>query len=126
MHMAGGFAEFVGEPLAVVIEEVGDHHLAAPPDDVAAERGAKPSRAARDHDDLACQLSGIRIHLTNFPVSRPVVDSPATVPHYGVPAVSAQRDTTCVREQTQKPLFRNEIGGFCVCSPSVGGHVDAD
>jgi SAM-dependent methyltransferase len=28
------------------------------------------------------------------------------------------------REQTQKPPFSNEIGGFCVCSPTAGTVID--
>src|SRR6202021_3740577 len=34
---------------------------------------------------------------------------------------TANGDPGLTAEQTQKPPFRNEIGGFCVCSPFRGG-----
>src|SRR5581483_4555158 len=82
MHIAGGLAEFVGKPLAVVVEEIGDHHLAAPSHDVAAERGTEPARTAGDEDDLAGQLSGIHVTTSPFRVQYLArADAKAPFPH---------------------------------------------
>jgi hypothetical protein len=49
-------AEFVGQLLALVVEQISDHHVAATPDYVACERCAETPRATGDHDNLSRKL----------------------------------------------------------------------
>ena len=49
-------AELIGQLLALVVEQVSEHHVAAARDDVARERRAEPARAAGDDGNLSGQL----------------------------------------------------------------------
>jgi len=49
--------ELIGQLFTVVVEQIGEHHVAAAGDDVARKRRAEPARAAGDHDDLSGQLA---------------------------------------------------------------------
>src|SRR5699024_2725240 len=52
VRVAGPLAELAGERAALVVEHVGDQHLAAAVDDLPGERSAQAARPAGDEDDL--------------------------------------------------------------------------
>ncbi len=66
VDVARGLAQLGGQRGAVVIEHVGDHHLAAPRDDVPGERRAQAACAAGDDRCDIRQAIRIVLHPNNF------------------------------------------------------------
>src|SRR5699024_12711332 len=52
VRVAGRISEFAGEGAALIVEHVGDQHLAAAVDDLPGERSPQATRPTGDEDDL--------------------------------------------------------------------------